>query len=105
MFSRIVTLQIRPGAREAFSTAIAANAHSSVRDESGCVRFDVCADRTDPQRFVIYEVYTDAAAAEAHRTTDHYLRWRSLADQLVEPDSQVIYSTDLQISAATESLL
>ncbi|MFD5441825.1 putative quinol monooxygenase [Streptomyces tendae] len=95
MFSRIVTVRILPGVQEDFLAAISANADASVRDEPGCVRFDVCADREDSLRFHLYEVYTDADAAEAHRSTPHYLAWRASADRYVEPGTQVIHSTDL----------
>ncbi|MGP4002306.1 putative quinol monooxygenase [Streptomyces sp. 8N706] len=99
MFSRFVTVKIKPGVREDFLAAITRNADASVRDEPGCVRFDVCADREDPLRFHLYEVYTGAEAAEAHRSTPHFLAWRAAADQYVAPGTQVNHSTDLVHSA------
>ncbi len=50
-----------------FLREIAVNAASAVRDEPGCMRFDVLQDREDPARIHLYEVYKDDAALEAHR--------------------------------------
>ncbi|WP_328402540.1 putative quinol monooxygenase [Nocardia sp. NBC_00403] len=99
MFSRIVSLKIRPGSRSEFLAAVGRSAAASVREEPGCLRFDVCADRVDPHRFFLYQVYVDDEAAEAHRFTDHFIAWRSAADRYVEPGTQVHYSTDVLVNA------
>lgn len=57
----------------AFDAAIRANAQASRRDEPGCLQFDVCRDPADPTRFVLYEVYTDEAAVQAHLRAPHFL--------------------------------
>jgi autoinducer 2-degrading protein len=89
MFSVVVQMQARPGKRDEFLAAMGENAASSVRDEPGCRRFDVCSVADDEHRFVLYEHYTDAAAFDAHRATPHFLRWREAAADLLVPGSQV----------------
>jgi (4S)-4-hydroxy-5-phosphonooxypentane-2,3-dione isomerase len=83
MFSLMVQMEVRPGRRAEFLAGMAANAESSVRDEPGCLRFDVCAVGSDENRFVLYELYTDAAAFEAHKASPHFARWRTVAEQVV----------------------
>ena len=39
-------------------------------------RFDVLQDEGDPAHVVLSEVYVDQAAADAHKQTAHYARWR-----------------------------
>ena len=76
---------VKPGAAEAFRAASLANAEAS-RREPGVVRFDLVADREDPSRFVLVEIYRDAAAAAAHKETAHYAAWRdSVAGLMAEP--------------------
>ncbi|MEV5832541.1 putative quinol monooxygenase [Nocardia sp. NPDC052112] len=99
VFSRITSLKLRPGSRGEFLDVVGRSATASVREEPGCLRFDVCADRVDPHRFFLYQVYIDEEAAEAHRFTDHFLAWRCAADRFVEPGTQVHYSTDVVINA------
>ena len=83
MFSLVVQMEVRPGRREEFLAGMAANAEASVRDEPGCLRFDICAVDGDEHRFVLYELYADAGAFAAHKTTPHFAQWRTVAEQVV----------------------
>ncbi|MBM7808389.1 quinol monooxygenase YgiN [Geodermatophilus bullaregiensis] len=84
MFSLVVQMTVRPGRREEFLAGMAANAEASVRDEPGCLRFDVCSVESDENRFVLYELYTDADAFAAHKASPHFARWRAVAERVVE---------------------
>ena len=76
MYTLIVSMQVRPDKREQFLAAIAENAEASVRDEPGCLRFDVVEDAQQPNRFYFYEIYRDAAAFAAHKAAPHFAEWR-----------------------------
>jgi autoinducer 2-degrading protein len=80
-----VHVRVKPGTDEAYRQASFANAEAS-RREPGVVRFDLLADRDDPDHFVLVEAYRDAAAAAAHKQTAHYAAWRdAVADLMAEP--------------------
>jgi autoinducer 2-degrading protein len=83
MFSLMVQLEVRPEDRDEFLAAITTNAEASVRDEPGCHRFDVSAVEGDDHRFVLYELYDDAAAFEAHKRAPHFAAWRQVADRVL----------------------
>ena len=83
MFSLMVQMEVRPGRREEFLAGMAANAEASVRDEPGCLRFDICSVGSDENRFVLYELYTDADAFAAHKAAPHFAEWRTVAEQVV----------------------
>ena len=83
MFTLVVQLEVRPGRREEFLAAISANAEASVRDEPGCLRFDVSAVEGDEHRFLLYELYADAAAFAAHKASPHFAQWRTVAEQVL----------------------
>ena len=100
MFSLVVQMQVRPGRREEFLAGMAANAQASVRDEPGCLRFDVCSVADDENRFVLYELYTDAAAFAAHKASPHFARWRTVAEQVLE--SQVNTPGELLVTHTSE---
>ncbi len=89
MFSLVVQMEVRPGRREQFLAGMSANAEASVRDEPGCLRFDVCSVESDPERFLLYELYTDAEAFEAHKASAHFARWRTVAEQVLVPGTQI----------------
>ncbi len=100
MFSLVVQMTVRPGRREEFLAGMAANAAASVRDEPGCLRFDVCSVDGDENRFLLYELYTDAAAFSAHKTAPHFATWRTVAEQVVE--SQVNTAGELLYTHTAE---
>ena len=83
MFSLLVQVEVRPEDREEFLGAIRANAEASVRDEPGCHRFDVSAVEGEDTRFVLYEIYHDAEAFEAHKRAPHFAAWRTVADRVL----------------------
>jgi quinol monooxygenase YgiN len=88
MFALVVPLKVKPEMREKFLAAAQDDSICSVRDEAGCLRFDVLQDNTDPNRFVFYEVYLDENAVKAHQASAHYARWRAVAAEvLAEPTS------------------
>ena len=72
--------------RDKFLAAAEDDSTCSVRDEPGCLRFDVLQDNADPDHFFFYEVYRDEAAFQAHGQAPHFARWRAAAAEvLAEP--------------------
>jgi len=100
MFSLVVQMIVRPGRREEFLAGMAANAEASVRDEAGCLRFDVCSVDGDEHRFLLYELYRDAEAFAAHKATPHFAEWRVVAATVLE--SQVNTSGELLYTHTSE---
>jgi autoinducer 2-degrading protein len=86
MFTVIVNLTVRPEFLEEFIAGIHSNARASLRDEPGCLRFDVHQSTDKPHEFVLYEIYADAHAFYvAHRQAPHYAAWRTVANRCVQP--------------------
>ena len=100
MFSLMVQMEVRPGRRDDFLAGMAANAEASVREEPGCLRFDVCSVAGDEHRFLLYELYRDAEAFAAHKATPHFAEWRTVAAEVLE--SQVNTSGALLYTHTSE---
>ena len=66
----IAILDARPGLEDAFRERILQRVRA-VRREPGCVTFTAYEARDTPGRFYLYEIYTDAAAFDAHLKTGH----------------------------------
>ena len=49
-----------------------ANARISTGTEAGCRRFDVIEPANDPDSVLLYEIYDDRAAFDAHVASPHY---------------------------------
>lgn len=73
-----VEFTIRDDKVAAFEAAIMANARASLREEPGCRQFDVCRDPADARRFLLYELYDDAASVQAHLQAPHFLAMDTL---------------------------
>jgi quinol monooxygenase YgiN len=72
----VVMIDIKAEFTERFVAAMLDDARGSVKNEPGCVRFDVIQDAENPNRIYLYEVYTDKAAFDHHLTTPHFITWR-----------------------------
>lgn len=82
-FALLVHLRVRPESADEFRDHLLAAAAAAVREEPHCHRFDVARDEQDPSRFVLFEVYTDAAGLEHHHTTPHFLAFQDYAREHV----------------------
>lgn len=88
MFSIWVTLTVDPADESEFLASITADAEGSVRDEPGCVGFDVIALDRAAGRWAFYERYADRDAFErGHQTMPHYLAWKEVENRVVQPGS------------------
>lgn len=83
MFAVVVTFQIKPDRFDAFMPLMLENARSSLRDEEGCHQFDVCTDPDHPGEVFLYELYTDAAAFEVHKTMPHFRAFDSATADMI----------------------
>lgn len=67
-----------------FEQAILSNAAASLQNEPGCRRFDVCRDPEQPAAFILYEIYDDQAAIDAHLQSAHYRNFDASTRDWVE---------------------
>ncbi|QVI27215.1 antibiotic biosynthesis monooxygenase [Mycolicibacterium neoaurum] len=89
MLALIVKLDIHAEHRDAFLAAAQANRAACLRDEPGCLHFDIAEDNSVPHRFYFYEIYRDNQALDDHRDAAHFTKWRETAARVVVPGSQV----------------
>ena len=74
MFVLSVDLRIKPENVEAFTAKAIENAADS-RKEPGCRQFDVLVDPKERTKLMLYEVYVDEKAFEAHQQTSHFKKY------------------------------
>lgn len=60
------------------------------REEPGNQRWDIWQDQTDPRKFVLDELYVDAAAVDAHRATPHFQNYVSKIGHLADRMALVV---------------
>jgi autoinducer 2-degrading protein len=69
-----VDIRIKPGDVGTFMERLAENA-AAARKEPGCRQFDVVVDPNDRTRVMLYEVYADDKAFDAHQQTAHFKKY------------------------------
>jgi len=69
----LVDFKVRPADHEKFARLITENAAASVKNEPGCRQFDVLIpEGIATGQFVLYEIYDDQAAFDAHLKSQHF---------------------------------
>ncbi|KPJ80952.1 MAG: antibiotic biosynthesis monooxygenase [Spirochaetes bacterium DG_61] len=79
MFVSCVTVYVKEEHIQDFIDASIKNHEGSLK-EPGNMRFDVLQCVEDPARFLLYEAYESEDVAKAHKSTPHYLKWKSTVD-------------------------
>jgi (4S)-4-hydroxy-5-phosphonooxypentane-2,3-dione isomerase len=96
----IVHAHIKTEFIEAFKAATKINAESSAK-EPGIARFEVLQQQDDPSRFVLCEVYRDAAGPAKHKESAHYNTWlETVTEMFVTPRTRAFYTNLVPDDAA-----
>jgi (4S)-4-hydroxy-5-phosphonooxypentane-2,3-dione isomerase len=82
MFVNAVDLDIVPAERANYLAAITENGAAAAK-EPGCRRFDILNLASDPNHFLLYEVYDNEAAFKAHRASDHFKKYAETTAKMV----------------------
>lgn len=83
LFGLLVEFGIAPGAMARFLPLMLENASLSLRDEPGCRQFDVLTAADDPDRIVLYQIYDDAQAFDAHLASAHFKRFAAATAEMI----------------------
>ena len=73
-------LPVKPERVDDFIEAVKLDGLGSVRNEPGCLRFDVYQNLENPSELYLYEVYVNQAAFEYHTKTPHIKKWRETVE-------------------------
>ena len=74
MFVLVVNIRIKPENVERWMKMALENAREA-RKEPGCRQFDVLVDPKDRTQVMLYEVYVDEKAFDAHQQTAHFKKY------------------------------
>jgi quinol monooxygenase YgiN len=83
-YVRIAELEIDPAQLENFKAAIKESVETAVRVEPGVLALYAVAERDDPARLRVFEIYTDAEAYRTHLDTPHFRKFRATTETMVK---------------------
>jgi quinol monooxygenase YgiN len=90
-FVLTVGLVVRPDQVDRFMSMLLENAKAARETEPGCRQFDVLVDPKDRTRVMLYEVYEDEAAFQAHQQTAHFKRYIADGIPLLQSRDRFIF--------------
>jgi len=80
----IVHVSVKAGKEAEFVEATLKNQAGVLANEPDAKRFDILQQEEDPTKFVLFEVFKDAAAVAFHKTQKHFLDWRNDVQDLMQ---------------------
>jgi len=81
---RIAKLQIDSAQLAEYTAALKENAEASMRGEPGVLTLYAVAEKKDPTRITVFEIYADTAAYQSHIKTAHFLKYKSSTKGMVK---------------------
>ena len=81
-FVLVVNIRIKPENVERWMKMAIENA-TAARREPGCRQFEVLVDPKDKTRVMLFEIYDDEKAFEAHQATPHFKKYLAEAVPLL----------------------
>ena len=82
-YVRLAELEIDPAQLESFQSAVKEGVETAVRIEPGVLVLYAVAEKDNPTRIRVFEMYTDANAYQAHLETPHFKKFRATTDKMV----------------------
>lgn len=82
MLAVVVTIDAVPGKEDELISALEHNAAGS-RTESTCLKWEWSRHITEPHKFAIYELYTNAEAFAEHKESEHFAEWKQMTEGLI----------------------
>jgi autoinducer 2-degrading protein len=79
----LVQVTVKPEMLGEFERALLQNARESVKNDPGCLRFDVSQARENPLQWVLHEVYDREESHAAHRKAPHFLAYSAVAERAI----------------------
>jgi quinol monooxygenase YgiN len=84
LYVRIAELEVDPAQLERFTAATKEVGQTSVREEPGCLVLYAVAEKDNPGRVRVLEIYRDPEAYKAHLQTTHFQKFRTTTDSMVK---------------------
>lgn len=77
----VAKVRAASGKGDALAALLVEQAAAVRANEPGCLVYRMHRSTQDPELFLVYEMYADEAAFEAHRTAPHLAAFRKRRDQ------------------------
>jgi quinol monooxygenase YgiN len=84
LYVQIATLEIDPSRIEEYRAAVAEQIKAAIENEPGVLTLSAVADRSNPARVTVFEIYRNRGAYEAHLKAAHFLVYKAKVESIVK---------------------
>ena len=81
---RIAQIEVDSTQLKEYNAALKEQMQTAVRLEPGVLTYYAVADKKDPSRITILEIYADNAAYQKHITTPHFKKYKATVEHMVK---------------------
>lgn len=81
---RLAKLEIHPAQLESYKAALKEEIETSLRVEPGVITLYAVAEKNNPNRITILEIYASQAAYKSHILTPHFLKYKTGTKEMVK---------------------
>jgi quinol monooxygenase YgiN len=81
---RLAKIKVDPMQLDKYNIALKEQMTTAVRVEPGVLTYYAVADKSDPSRITILEIYADTAAYQSHITTTHFMKYKETVKNMVK---------------------
>jgi quinol monooxygenase YgiN len=82
-YLQVALLEIEPAQLESYKAAVREQIEASIREEPGVLVLYAVAERDEPTRVRVFEVYRDADAYRSHLESDHFKTYKAATERMV----------------------
>jgi quinol monooxygenase YgiN len=98
LYVQIAALEIHASQVAAYRLAVEDQANAAIAKEPGVLALNAVANKDDPTRITVFEIYRDRAAYESHLKAEHFLRYKATVEAMVKsltltPVSPIVLAT------------
>ena len=93
-FVLVVNIRVKPDNVDSFMAKLRENALAA-RKEPGCQQFEALVDPKDKTKVMLFEVYADEKAFEAHQATPHFKKYLAEAVPLLASRERQVFTKAL----------
>lgn len=80
---RLANIKVDSLQLEKYNAALKEQMTTAVRTEPGVLTYYAVADKSDPSRITILEIYADSAAYKSHIKTPHFKKYKETVQHMV----------------------
>ena len=83
-YVQIAEIEIDPAQLEDYKAAVAEHAETAIREEPGVLVLYAVAEKDNPARIRVFEVYASTEAYRAHLEAPHFKKYKAVTEKMVK---------------------